>query len=243
MINPLLAQEYFLGKSVIPGEKILVIRRRSQLERYTSYLSDVNFFGNVWHGLSGIYRGETVIILAGGIGPSQVGDAVYALKKPHAITLFSGTCGSLTPELPIGDYLVVDEAIDGSGYGLSFGKAAFCREKSDRKIFSRLQKALNGLPLCSQSGNVFSTGSVVRETEEDFWLRVAEDNKAIEMECAAFLLASTRSQKKAGALLWVTDLPKHRKSFFDTLSNEDQAKKQTCYDNMVEVNLAVLSQL
>ena len=75
----------------------------------------------MWHGLTGWLRGEMVTIIVTGIGPSLVGDAIYALDRPDSVCLYSGTCGGLHDDLEIGDYFVADRAVCGDGYTPHFG--------------------------------------------------------------------------------------------------------------------------
>lgn len=236
-------QEYFLGKFPLAGEKILIIRRQSRLKQYAEYLQQVEFFGNVWHGLMGCYRGERIIILAGGIGASQIGDAVYALHKPESICIYAGTCGGLMPTIGIGDYAIAQNAIDGSGYGLLFSQAPFTAVESHSLVTGKIQQTFTQLQTPNHLGCIFSTGSVVREAACDFWAYVPKACTAIEMECAAFLTAAIHSHKRAGAFFWVTDLPTADKSFFDPLSDDELAIKQTRYDQTTQTNLTVLSNM
>ncbi len=236
-------QEYFLGCFPLVGEKILVIRRQSRLMRYAESLQHVEFFGNVWHGIVGVYRGERIIILAGGIGASQVGDIVCALHKPESVCIYAGTCGGLAPHIGIGDYVIAQNAVDGSGYGLLFARDPFAIVESNSSISCKVQQTLEQLQFPYHLGSIFSTGSVVREADRDFWNYVPNQCDAIEMECAAFLTAAAHTQKQASAYFWVTDLPTGNKSFFDPLSAEEQAIKQQRYDHMIQMNLTVLSNI
>lgn len=238
-----LVQEYFLGRFPLAGEKILVIRRQSRLKAYAEYLQRVDFFGNVWHGLVGSYRGERIVILAGGIGASQVGDAVYALHKPDSVCIYAGTCGGLSPAIRIGDYVIAKNAIEGSGYGLLFAKSPFAVVESNSDVTCKIQQSLKQLQTPYHLGSVFSTGSVVREADRSFWHYVPQVCDAIDMECAAFLIAAAHTHKRAGAYFWVTDLPTADKSFFDSLSDEEKAIKQQRYDHMIQMNLTVLSSM
>ncbi len=236
-------QEYFYGSPHRIAEKILVIHGTRRLNEYAQYLQDIECFGRVWQGISGIFRGENITIIAGGIGASQVGDAVYALDQPNAICIFSGTCGGIDQNIDIGDYFLATHAICGDGYGLLFGYQPFDAVSPHQPVLSRLQQAFHQLNISYKSGAVFSTGSVLRETEADFWKLVHPACKAIDMECAAFYLAARHSQKLAAAYFWVTDLPNDGKSFFDTLSVEEKARKQERYDGIIETNLHILSNI
>ena len=82
-------ENYYYGFPDQIADKILFIKREKRLEEYEAHLTDVVHFGNVWAGLTGNHRGERVSIVATGIGPSQVGDAVYALDKPGAQCLYA----------------------------------------------------------------------------------------------------------------------------------------------------------
>jgi purine-nucleoside phosphorylase len=236
-------QDYFFGSPQFIGEKILFIRRASRLDEYKDYLQDIQKFGHVWHGISGILRGEKVSIIAAGIGASQVGDAIYALDKPGSLCLYSGTCGGLGNDVQIGDYFLAQQAVSGDGYGLSFEYEPFSIVKSHQPTFDRLKKSFEQLDIRHSWGTVFSTSSVVRECEPVFWDFVNPICQAIEMECAAFYVGAYHSRKYAASFFWVTDLPKRDKSFFDLLSTEEVAVKQERYEKMVSINLSILSSL
>jgi uridine phosphorylase len=115
-------EDYFFGSPALIAEKILFIKRNTRLAEYKKYLTDIEEFGQVWQGFTGILRGEKITIIATGVGPSLVGDAVYAVDKPGATCLYSGTCGGLSKKLEIGDYFLASQAICGDGYSLLFGQ-------------------------------------------------------------------------------------------------------------------------
>jgi hypothetical protein len=96
-------EAYYFGNPGLIAEKLLFIKRDTRIAEYQAYLTNSHAFGNVWRGVTGTLYGERVSIIATGIGPSMVGDAVYALDKPEAACLYSGTCGGLDPALAIGD--------------------------------------------------------------------------------------------------------------------------------------------
>ena len=87
---------YYFGDPSHIGYKIPFIKRASRLGEYQKYLRNVYEFGNVWQGISGNFHGEFITIVATGIGPSLVGDAVYALDRPGTICLFSESARRLT---------------------------------------------------------------------------------------------------------------------------------------------------
>ncbi|MCB9105588.1 MAG: hypothetical protein H6633_15315 [Anaerolineales bacterium] len=234
-------EDYFYGSPVRIAEKILFIKRENRLGEYREYLTDVVEFGNVWKGITGVLRGERVSIIVTGIGPGLVGDAVYALNKPNAVCLYSGTCGGLKNGLKIGDYFLAEEAICADGISFLFGHENLSSVHSDKRAFSSVKATLNQLKVPFSEGLSFTTSSVVRENDANFWEFVSPQCLVIEMGCAAFYTAALHSHKRAVAYFWVSDLPTLGKSFFDPLSADEIAIKQARYEVAVKMDLSILS--
>jgi uridine phosphorylase len=234
-------EAYYFGDPSQIGYKILFIKRASRLVEYKQYLRNVHEFGNIWQGVSGCLSGDFVTIIATGIGPSMAGDAVYALDRPGTICLFSGTCGGLSKNFEIGDYLVADQAICGDGYSLNFGHSQFEKVSSDLEMSASLKKQLERKSNHVHLGTTFTTSSVVRETDPDFWGQISEDVAAIEMSASAFYAAALATCKKAISYFWVTDLPRRGKSFFESLSPKDIQIKNQRYERSVSLDLELLS--
>ena len=235
--------DYFFGKPASIAEKILFIKRDVRLADYKEYLTDIKEFGQVWQGFTGILRGEKVTVIATGIGPGLVGDATYAIDKPGALCLYSGTCGGLSNNLEIGDYFLANQAICADGYSLLFGQDIFTVVNSDKMLFHSVKSSFNQLAIPFAVGLTFTTSSVVRENDLDFWELVSPKCQIIEMGCASFYVAALRSQKRAVAYFWVTDLPTRGKSFFDTPSAEDIEIKQRRYEQAVSIDIEILSRI
>jgi purine-nucleoside phosphorylase len=238
-----LVQDYFLGNPISISEKILFIKRGIRLAEYKERLTDVEEFGHIWQGLTGKLRNETVSIIATGIGPGLVGDSVYAIDKPGAICLYSGTCGGLSKNLKIGDYFLATQAICADGYCLIWGEDAFTTVVSDEILINSIPSSFRQLKIPYSAGLTFTTSSVVRENDPDFWKFVNPDCQTIEMGCAPFYLAALRSQKRAVAYFWVTDLPLRGKRLFDPYSAEDKKIKQNRYEQVISTDLKILSDI
>jgi uridine phosphorylase len=236
-------QAYFFGSPRQVGEKILFIKRDQRLMEYAAYLTDVEAFGNVWRGITGRLHGVSVSVIVAGVGPSMVGDAVYALDRPGAACLYSGTCGGLHPALGIGATFVADQAVCGDGYSLHFGRAPFSLVPGDPDALRAVKAALTAAGTLFDSGITFTTSSVVREADTDFWHSIDGRCRIIEMGTAAFYAAAWVSGKRATAYFWVTDLPTRSKSFFDQLSPEDVVSKEERYRRTVALDMALLAGL
>jgi purine-nucleoside phosphorylase len=236
-------ETYFFGNPKSIGSKILFIKREQRLMEYKRYLTDLHQFGNVWRGITGSLYGERISIIATGIGPSLVGDAAYALHRPGSTCLYSGTCGGLAKGLQIGDYLVAVQAVCGDGFTLHLGHSPLSVVSGDPELLKTLKLLLASKVDRLDQGVTFTTSSVVREVEPDFWNSVDKQCRAIEMGAAAFYAAARGTDKRAAAYFWVTDLPRGGKSFFDSLSQEDIRTKQDRYDRAVSLDIELLARL
>jgi purine-nucleoside phosphorylase len=236
-------EAYYFGSKRCFSNKILFIKRKDRLSEYREFLTDIIEFGNVWHGCTGKYLNERITIIATGIGPSMVGDCVYAINKPNAVILYSGTAGGISIKLSIGDYIIADSAICGDGVSLYYGKNFLDSVNGNKEVVLNLKAQFDNLSIKTILGQVFTTSSVVKEVDEDFWQLVDENNIAIEMGAASFYSAAIASNKKAAAYFWITDLPKSNKSFWDNFTNDEICLKHKIYQSVVETDLKLLSQI
>jgi purine-nucleoside phosphorylase len=236
-------ESYYYGRPADLGSKIVFIKRAARLAAYRPYLADAQNFGNVWQGISGSYQGKRVSIIAAGIGPSMIGDAIYALDRPNAICLYSGTCGGLVDGMAIGDYFVAEQAVCGDGFSFHLGHRPWSMVAGDPQLLDALSGLLVKKVAHAHHGLAFTTASVVREAELDFWSQIDAKCQVIEMGAAAFYAAAQTTGKGAAAYYWVTDLPRQGKSFFDPPTAEETGTKQACYDRAVSLDLELLASL
>jgi purine-nucleoside phosphorylase len=236
-------ESYYYGRLASFASKILFIKRAERLAAYRPHLAGVHDFGNVWQGISGSYQGQRVSIIAAGIGPSMIGDAVYGLDRTDTICLYSGTCGALVDGAEIGDYFVAAGAVCGDGFSLHLGHRPWSSVSGDPSLLDALLDLLLKKVPCARRGLTFTTASVVREADPEFWSRVGQRCQAIEMAAAAFYAAAQATSKRAAAYYWVTDLPRQGKSFFDPLTAEEIKTKQARYDRAVTLDLELLASL
>lgn len=234
-------ESYFFGNPESVGAKILFIKRDKRLAEYKQYLTEVYEFGNTWYGITGLLHGEQVSIIATGIGPSLVGDAVYALNRPNTTCLYSGTCGGLDNDLEIGDYFIADQAVCGDGFTFHLGHAPLSTISATPDLVNELKVVLALKVKRMNTGAVFTTSSVVCEANPDFWKRVGKQCLAIDMGAAAFYAAALATGKRAIAYSWVTDLPTRGGSFFEPQAPEKVQVRQERYNRTVSLDLELLS--
>jgi purine-nucleoside phosphorylase len=240
-ISKLQIESYYFGNPRYIADKILFIKRDTRLNEYREHLTEIDTFGNVWHGITGLLRGQKITIIVAGIGPSMIGDAVYALDKQDSVCLYSGTCGGLHEDLQIGDYFIADHAICGDGFTFHLGHTPLQEISGDLNLLDSLKHQIIGKADRSFSGTAFTTSSVVRETDADFWKVVDKKCGAIEMAASAFYAASAATQKRAAAYFWVSDLPTRGKSFVESFDPQDIDNKQNRYDHSVDFDLELIA--
>ena len=236
-------EAYYYGKPEFIGAKILFIKRDERLPAYRPYLTGVHEFGNVWQGITGTLGGQQISIISTGIGPGLVGDAVYALDRAEVTCLYSGTCGGIHESLKIGDYFVADQAVCGDGYSWHSGYSPHPVISGSPELLEALRHLLAAKVDRVDHGASFTTSSVVREADEDFWETVDKSSRIIEMAAAAFYSAALATGKRAAAYFWVSDLPTRGKSFFEPLDPPDVRIKQTRYDRSVSLDIELLASL
>jgi purine-nucleoside phosphorylase len=237
------AEKYFFGDPKSISQKILFIKRASRLVEYKQHLTNVYEFGNVWHGVTGLFHGDQLSIIVAGVGPSLVGDVVYALNRPNSVCLYSGTCGGLAEGLEIGDYFVADQAVCGDGYTFHLGYSPLSEVAAVPELLASLRCLLASKVDRLDSGISFTTSSVAREVAPDFWNVVDKQCQAIEMGAAAFYAAARATGKRAVAYFWVTDLPFRGKSFFDSPTQKDTRIMQDRYSRSVSLDMELLAHL
>ena len=236
-------EAYYFGSPQQIARKILFIKRANRLADYKAFFTDRYEFGNVWHGFTGVFRGEEITIIATGIGPSMVGDCIYALDRKDALCVYSGTCGGLSDDIKIGDYVIADNVICGDGYSLLHNHSFLSTIYSDKRLRNSIEQTFLRQNITFFRGTTFATASVVLEITPQFWRLVPAHCKAIEMEAAAFYASALATRKKAIAYFWVTDLPRRNKSFFDQLTDEEIGRKQVAYEASVALDLETISSL
>jgi purine-nucleoside phosphorylase len=234
-------EAYFYGNPEFIANKVLFIKRDVNLCKYKSRLTDIVEFGNVWHGITGQLRGQYITVIVTGIGQSLVGDAVYALDRPGCICLYSGTCGGLHQSLEIGDYFIAEGAVCAGGFASQLGYSPLAEIAGDFSLLEALRPLLASRCYRLAQGITFSTDSVVRESDCDFWRTIPDRCQVTEMSTAAFYAAACATGKKAAAYFWVSDLPTRGKSFFDTLAAEDIQTKQNRFEHSTALDLELIS--
>ncbi len=115
-----------------------------------------------------------------------------------------GYCGSLHPDLRIGDFLIPLRAAseEGTSQHYPIGDRA---PASNSELNQRLAAALKGIPKPLRQGAVWTTDAPYRETPEKIKGYRAEGLLAVEMEMSALMTVAIFRQIKFSGLLVVSD--------------------------------------
>jgi DeoD family purine-nucleoside phosphorylase len=139
--------------------------------------------------------GRPVTVQSTGMGGPSAAIVVEELIELGARTFIRiGTCGSLVPDLRLGELLAVEAAIAADGASQALG--ADGRVEADASLTEALE---------TRSGTVVSTDLFYdpRADVHERWVQAGAE--AIEMEAAAVLSVALRHGARAGCVLAVTD--------------------------------------
>ncbi len=115
-----------------------------------------------------------------------------------------GSCGSLQEQVKIGDLLIVTGAIRGEGTTSYYVPKNFSTVASP-VVVNALQRAAEDLQVRYHLGRIFTTDALFQETPELIQELNEQNVSSIDMVTSTFLTISQVRQKKAGAVLAVSD--------------------------------------
>lgn len=115
-----------------------------------------------------------------------------------------GSCGSLQERVKIGDLVIVTGAIRGEGTTDYYVPKSFAAV-AHPDVVNALTKAAEGLGFAFHAGWIFTTDALFEETPELIEQLNQQNVAAIDMVSSSFLTVAQLRQKKAGAILTVSD--------------------------------------
>ena len=194
------------------------------------------FSGWVGSGFVGLAGGQHFTAICPGTGSSQIGDATLALSHgPCRVAIFVGSVGGLVEDMSIGDIVVVEDALIGEGFsryhlGKSpsedpFGRIARSDDLLMDYLWPQVRSMARDFHVICHRGRVFTTESLLAETEL-FLQEIANRGCiGIEKEASAFYTAARKAGIRAATVLCVSDLPLHQRSLFVGRTREEEDKR------------------
>lgn len=175
-----------------------------------NYLTDYKLITDVRNilGYTGFYKGKRVSVMASGMGQPSIGIYSYELFTHFGVEniIRVGTCGSFREDINLFDILICSGACTDSNWSGQFDlRGGTYSAISDfyltKKAFDEIKK--RGLP--THVGNILSS-DVFYDVEPDSWKKWAGLGcMGVEMEAYALYTNAARLNKRALALLTVTD--------------------------------------
>ena len=154
---------------------------------------------------TGTHNGKRVTVGNGGRYAADTAISTELLCAGGVQSLVRiGSCGSLNKKVKIGDLVVVTGAVRGEGTTPYYVPRNFSTV-ADPGIVRALVKAAKNLRVTVHLGWVYTTDALFRETPELLDQLNQQGISAIDMVTSAFLTVAQVCNKKAGAILAVSD--------------------------------------
>ena len=201
MISMLELETNSLGPyALIPGPKERCQMLLGALQNPTKNFS---FLDYEMH--TGTIDGKRVTVGNGGRFAPDTGMTTEILCAAGAEFLIRiGSCGSLQDHVKIGDLVIVTGAIRGEGTTSYYVPKNFSTV-AHPDIVRALQKAAESLRVRYHLGWIFTTDALFQETPELIQELNEQNVSSIDMVTSTFLTIAQFRQKKAGAVLAVSD--------------------------------------
>lgn len=222
------AKKEDIAKTVImPGDPL---RAKMIAEKY---LSDYKLVNQVRNQLAytGTYKGKRVTVFSSGMGNPSMGIYSYELFNVYDVEeiIRVGSCGAFDEDLGLYEVILVDKSYSLSNYLSELDDSVERLLPSNRELNSRIHDASKQLGITLNYGNVFCTDVFYNHADIPY-LRDNFDCIATEMETFALFSNAKKLNKKASALLTVSDnLITHE----ETTSEE----RQNSFNQMIELAL------
>ena len=206
-------------------------------------------FKGWYKGITLEYHGKLISVVNSGIGAPLSGDCILAMSHSSNVKniIFSGSAGAVNSEYKIGDIIFADQSVVGEGYSRyirnfeidCFGKVSHGSNEYSRKLASKASCIVKELGTCLYFGKIFTTDSILGESREFINYVEKKGCDAIEMEVSAVFTAARKANKKACAVLLISDLPLYNRNLFEGLTSEENKKFGSLRVNIAKLLLEI----
>ena len=180
---------------------------------------------------TGYYKDKLVTIATSGMGMPSMGIYSYELFKFYDVDeiIRIGSCGALDENIELGNVILPIGAYTNSNFSCQFDSKNVNYCLSSNEINDRIIK-------CSLEQNINLIASDIKTSDLFYHLEPEVDNfsyKAVEMECFALFYIAKRLNKKATAILTVSDNIK-------TLKEMSSEQRETTFNDAITLVLESL---
>lgn len=215
-------------KVLMPGDPL---RAKYIAETYLENPVCFNTVRNMF-GYTGIYKGEPVSVMGGGMGMPSMGIYSYELYHEYDVDTIIriGSAGAIQDDVNLRDLVIGVGACTDSNYAMQYHIPGTFAPIADFELARKAVEKAEEWNLPYHTGNILSTDVFYNDDENynDHWRRMGV--LAVEMEAAALYMNAARAGKKALCILTISDhLYRHE--------NLSAKERQTGFGDMMRVAL------
>ena len=202
-----------------------------------TYLKDYKLINTVRNnlGYTGYYKDKKISVISSGMGIPSIGIYSYELFKKYDVDLIIrvGSCGSYVSNINVHDVIVVKESFTDSNYGVIRSNVDSKFIFPDLDITNKLYEISKNFKVNSFLERIYT--SDVFYKENDNFLDIVKNYNcvAVEMECFGLFFNAKSLNKKAAAILTVSDS-------FITGEKITSEEREEDFDNMIKIALESL---
>jgi len=191
-----------VGKyAIVPGPKERLDGLMKSIENPVK-----NFSFMEYTMMTGQYEDIKVTAINGGRFSADTAITTEILCNAQVKTMIRiGSCGSLSPDIKIGDLVVVDSAIRGDGVTPYYVDEPSFQPVADKALTDDLMESAKGSGFKIHKGKVWSTDAILRETREHVGKATEQGAVAVDMVSSTFLTICQLYKIPAAVILAVSD--------------------------------------
>ncbi|MCL1803994.1 MAG: purine-nucleoside phosphorylase [Eubacteriaceae bacterium] len=174
-----------------------------------SYLGSAKLVNDVRGMLAytGTYKGSEITVMGSGMGMPSIGIYSYELFTEYGVEsiIRVGSCGAYSDKVHVRDIILAQGACTDSNYADQYGLNGTFAPLADFGLLYKAKQAADKLGIPVAVGNTLSTDVFYSYDSEGWKKWAAMGVLAVEMEAAALYMNAASLQKKALAILTVSD--------------------------------------
>ena len=187
----------FAKTVLMPGDPL---RSKYIAENFLENAKLVNDIRGV-QGYTGLYKGHKVSVMASGMGMPSIGIYSKELFVDFDVDniIRIGSAGSIKEDLQVRDLLIANGAYTDTNYD-NMLKKGINKTNASNELVEKASEVAKDLNYKYVIGNLFSSDTYYSDEETNFY-----DAKAVEMEAAALFQNANKYNKKALALVTISN--------------------------------------
>ncbi len=222
------------------------------LKKFKEHCHELSSFkGRFYSGFTAEQYGCNFGVVYCGVGDRLLGDAILLLEEAGGDSvIFAGSCGGLK-DVAIGDIVICEKAFNGEGFTRHLKEDSDIRAILNDPQWGYADKALgdvckkiidqqSGPDIKCEKGSIFTTGSLLVETDENLNILREEGFTGIEMEVSAVYGAAATAGIKAVAILYVSDLP-GEKELWELLNDAQKLRYDKGFRQLVRMSVECIT--